>query len=382
MSPDAPDGFLVFSHAGDDAIRCKDYVRQRLGLPAFAPKKKTNGAGGKPPVIARYVYRTADGGPYLQVSRTADKAFYQSRIERGQWVPGAPKGSKVPYRLPELLTSGAATPVHVVEGEKDADNLAKLGFIATCNSGEVDNGKGGKWTPELNQYFKDRHVYILADNDHAGRVHAQHVASDLDPIAASVRVVELPDLPPKGDVSDWLKNDPTGAKLVQHCKAAPRWDPTTTSAHAGANEKELIAELADLSALDYAKRRKDAAEQIGIGVTELDKVVAEARGDVSEPSPERWAVEPWHEPVATADLLQSLRRTYEKHVVLPEHGTVAMALWCLHAWTIDASYVSPFLMFTSPEMRCGKSTALSLLYRTAPRTALASNISSASVSVI
>jgi putative DNA primase/helicase len=36
-SPDAPDGFLVHSFAGDDPILCRDYVRQRCGLPAFKP---------------------------------------------------------------------------------------------------------------------------------------------------------------------------------------------------------------------------------------------------------------------------------------------------------------------------------------------------------
>jgi putative DNA primase/helicase len=34
----APAGFLVFSHAGDDPISCLDYVRARLGIPAFAPR--------------------------------------------------------------------------------------------------------------------------------------------------------------------------------------------------------------------------------------------------------------------------------------------------------------------------------------------------------
>jgi putative DNA primase/helicase len=56
-----------------------------------------------------------------------------------------------------------------------------------------------------------------------------------------------------------------------------------------------------------------------------------------------------------------------------------MALWVLHAWTLDASTISPFLFFTSPMMRCGKSTALMLLKRSAPRPALASNISPASI---
>ncbi|MBN9433597.1 MAG: toprim domain-containing protein [Bosea sp.] len=32
ISDSAPDGFVVFSHAGDDPMVCKDYVRKRLGL--------------------------------------------------------------------------------------------------------------------------------------------------------------------------------------------------------------------------------------------------------------------------------------------------------------------------------------------------------------
>src|SRR5579862_5360259 len=39
ISPaDNADGFIVHSHAGDDPIACKDYVRQKLGLPAFQPR--------------------------------------------------------------------------------------------------------------------------------------------------------------------------------------------------------------------------------------------------------------------------------------------------------------------------------------------------------
>jgi hypothetical protein len=33
----APDGFMCFSHAGDDWKDCRDYVRQRLGLPEWQP---------------------------------------------------------------------------------------------------------------------------------------------------------------------------------------------------------------------------------------------------------------------------------------------------------------------------------------------------------
>ena len=56
----------------------------------------------------------------------------------------------------------------------------------------------------------------------------QRIARALDPIAASVRVIRLPGLPPKGDVSDWLESDPSGARLVKECENTPVWEPTTT----------------------------------------------------------------------------------------------------------------------------------------------------------
>jgi putative DNA primase/helicase len=36
-SPEAPDGMLIHSHAGDDWWQCREYVRSRLGLPAWHP---------------------------------------------------------------------------------------------------------------------------------------------------------------------------------------------------------------------------------------------------------------------------------------------------------------------------------------------------------
>jgi hypothetical protein len=37
IKPEAPDGFLVHSFAGDDPIICKNYVRRQLGLPEWEP---------------------------------------------------------------------------------------------------------------------------------------------------------------------------------------------------------------------------------------------------------------------------------------------------------------------------------------------------------
>ena len=35
LDANAPDGFLVHSFADDDPITCKDYVREKAGLPVF-----------------------------------------------------------------------------------------------------------------------------------------------------------------------------------------------------------------------------------------------------------------------------------------------------------------------------------------------------------
>src|SRR6476661_8156707 len=42
LDSNAPDGFLCFSHAGDDWKVCRDYVRQRLGLPSWEPGDEQN----------------------------------------------------------------------------------------------------------------------------------------------------------------------------------------------------------------------------------------------------------------------------------------------------------------------------------------------------
>jgi hypothetical protein len=110
----------------------------------------------------------------------------------------------VPYRLNELVAAkakanGHPPVVHIVEGEKDADSLKQWGLLATTSPAGA-----GKWRSDYNQYFAGFDVVIIADNDEPGRKHAQSVGENLYPVAASVRILELRDVPEKGDISDWL----------------------------------------------------------------------------------------------------------------------------------------------------------------------------------
>ena len=40
LDPAAPDGFLTYSHAGDDFTVCRDFVRERLGLERESPRQR------------------------------------------------------------------------------------------------------------------------------------------------------------------------------------------------------------------------------------------------------------------------------------------------------------------------------------------------------
>src|SRR5262249_2024259 len=169
-------------------------------------------------------------------------------------------------------------------------------------------------------------------------------------------------------------------KLVKECERAAFWELKAEQPRSQEADEALVSELAALSALAYGKRRKQAAEEIGIAVALLDKAVAEARGEAQPAEDEEeWAVEPWPDEVQTADLLDDLCRTYKQYLIAPEHGVETMALWQLHAWALDAFDISPFLFFRSPLMRCGKTNAMRLIYRTGPRTVLTSNISPAAI---
>ncbi len=109
---------------------------------------------------------------------------------------------RVLYKLPQLIATPLDVPVIIVEGEKDVDRLISEGLPATTNSGGA-----GKWFKEYNEYFRARHIAIIPDNDEPGHRHAKMVAESLYDVAASVKIVELPQgEPPKRgyDVSDFL----------------------------------------------------------------------------------------------------------------------------------------------------------------------------------
>jgi replicative DNA helicase len=174
-------------------------------------------SGGRK-VVANYTYEDEDGQPVHRVERLEPKRFRQSRPNgRGGWIYNLNGVSLVPYRARALRRAMAnSSTVVIVEGEKDVDRLVENGLEATTFAGGAS-----AWREEYADWFVGADVVIIPDNDPPGAKYAETVASSLRAVGANVRVLELPDLPPKGDVSDWFDDGGTVAELELLMAKAP-----------------------------------------------------------------------------------------------------------------------------------------------------------------
>jgi hypothetical protein len=183
----------------------------------------------------QYDYKDEHGEVLYQVCRAMPKKFFQRRPDdNGGWIHNLQGVRRVLYRLPELLAADAMATVFVCEGEKDVEALRKLGLVATTNSGGAE-----KWNDKYSEVLRGRDVVILPDNDDTGRKHAQQVSRSLSGIAARVRIIQLPNLPEKGDVSDWLKAGGT-AELLQ--EMVQQHDSHNSSISSQENESQEYAD--------------------------------------------------------------------------------------------------------------------------------------------
>jgi hypothetical protein len=141
-------------------------------------------------------------------------------------------------------------------------------------------------------------------------------------------------------------------------------------------DNPVIAELASLDTLEYELQRDTAAAGLGVRVSALDKLVKGRRAATEDENAAlpHWNVEPSAEPVDGAALLNNLRQVFRRYVVLPKGADIALPLWVLHAWTMDAGDISPLMVLVSPTKRCGKTSVLIVLYFLTPRSELSSNI--------
>lgn len=205
-----------------DIQKAQEWLGDRLNLsPAIAVKKAPSTYKFRYDVlieegyqeVCRYDYTDAFGNIKHQTIRLEhpekNKEFVQCTAD-GKW--GLKGVETFLYNLPKIATSEW---VVVVEGEKDADTLAKHNIPGTTNASGA-----GRWEKSYTDALRGKDVVIIPDNDTAGEKRSYMVASELLGSARNVRIVKVSALP-KGDVTDWFeKEHGTRERLIQLIKEA------------------------------------------------------------------------------------------------------------------------------------------------------------------
>lgn len=211
-----PDGtILMCDHGGGDTKAILAAIG--LTMRTLFPNGGSEGSGPKGPapsrkVAAIYKYLDKNGELVAEKVRYTNKTFF--------WRSKKPDGSYDYHKLESVpLYNGAvlekAEAVFLVEGEKDVDTLTKHGLPA------VSLPNGAHWENEYVEYFSDKVIIILPDNDDTGRDYAKAALKALKPTNYNTGIMQLnnlwPEIPEKGDVSDYIaaKGEEAVAKLKE-----------------------------------------------------------------------------------------------------------------------------------------------------------------------
>jgi putative DNA primase/helicase len=162
-------------------------------------------------IVATYDYADENGRALYHVHRYATTGFSQQRVD-GSWKLGDVR--RVLYRLQQIQQKKT---VFACEGEKDAHALESIGLPATTNAGGAS-----KWREDYTQQLMAagvENVIILPDNDDPGRQHALDVARSVTRAGLAAKIVSLPGLREKEDVSDYLAAGHTKDDLLALVKA-------------------------------------------------------------------------------------------------------------------------------------------------------------------
>lgn len=114
----------------------------------------------------------------------------------------------------------------------------------------------------------------------------------------------------------------------------------------------------------------DVADAVAEGIDPVSFIASCPR--IQEPGKEEVAEE-------TRWVLEEIVKVLNRFVVLPQHAAEVIALYTLQTYLMDISDFAPMLLITSPEMRCGKTTLLSILEQLVYCPRLFANITPAAI---
>src|SRR5262249_52362418 len=119
----------------------------------------------------------------------------------------------------------------------------------------------------------------------------------------------------------------------------------------------VFAEIAELPQLTHEVRLKEAAKRLDEDfetLVEEFEVYCAARTIPED-------LEPWPEPVDTAELLGAIETKFRRYVVASDAIVTASTLWAPFTQVVEIATHAPKLIFTFPERDAGKSVAQDVL---------------------
>lgn len=144
------------------------------------------------------------------------------------------------------------------------------------------------------------------------------------------------------------------------------------------SDDDLIASLAAMKPMEYERTRFEQAKRMGCRPAVLDELVKKARGESDQENRSSLpTVEPYHEPVDPAALLDALVAIIRRHIVLSDAQANAAALWIAMTWFISTILVAPLALINAPEKSCGKTQLLDMIGRLSANYLFAANITAA-----
>lgn len=168
-------------------------------------------------IEAVYNYVSSCNGEYAFTKiRLEGKKLLYGRLENERFTYGLPRNTprkslKAIYGSVQALNKAISEgePIFIAEGEKDVDTLTKQGYVAFTYGGVND------WQADFAELVKGANVYILQDNDEAGKKVSCTILSDINGIAKSAKiVVPMPDTP-KADITDYFETGHTKQEFEQ-----------------------------------------------------------------------------------------------------------------------------------------------------------------------
>lgn len=276
----------IAGYEKDEAIA---YVKELAGISGNAPLKPAPKKKGLGEIREVYNYWSSDGQLRHQTLRFEGKQFLQRRpgpqgTGQGRTRPWAwgmtegtyklnrrgdfskrgtglavelPAAQTVLYRQPEVeIAIDKGDTIIIAEGEKDVDNLRRLGFIATCNAGGCNH-----WTDADSAALRKANVVVFADFDkpnektgeRPGTKGAENVIKQLADVAATIRG---PVYMPRGlkDVSDYIAAGATKADVQALIDDAPEAKATKAPAQ---TQGDILLKLAD----DHTELYRDQGDR-------------------------------------------------------------------------------------------------------------------------